>query len=247
MLERTKKFLATLCLFATCLGGFASQGAAQSTIRPRGSDWSGLYIGVQAGYGLGTVEVLEDPDGAPVYNGAGNTWDYDTTGFLGGVHAGLNWESNALILGIEVSGGYLALEGDAADPASTLLDTIAITGDGFYADVTGKIGFAPYRTLFYIKGGLAIADLNLSVEDNCDSGGCGTTLITAVDDGTQEGWTMGAGIGYVFASGMSLRLEYNWYDFSDVVVTGVSSDLDTHIWYHDASFQTVTVGLSYFF
>ena len=244
MLDRTKNFLAALCLFTVCLGGFTSQAAAQSTIRPRGSDWSGLYIGVQAGYGLGTVEVLEDPNGAPAYNGAGNTWDYDTKGFLGGVHAGLNWESNALILGIEVSGGYLALDGDAADPVSS--DTIAMSGDGFYADITGKIGFAPDRTLYYIKGGLALADLGLSVEDNCDTGGCGLGLITAVDDGTQEGWTMGAGIGYVFASGMSLRLEYAWYDFSDVTVTGAVG-VDTHTWIHDASFQTVTLGLSYFF
>lgn len=245
MLDRLKRITGALCLFAACLGGFASQGAAQSTLKPRSSDWSGLYIGVQAGYGLGTIEVLEDPNGAPVYNGAGNTWDYDTTGFLGGVHAGLNWESNALILGIEVSGGYLAVEGDAADPDSA--DTIAIAGNGFYADVTGKIGFAPDRMLYYMKGGLALADLDLSVEDTCNTGPCGTGLIIAVDDGTQEGWTAGAGIGYVFESGMSLRLEYNWYDFSDVVVTGVSSDDNTHTWYHDASFQTVTMGLSYIF
>ena len=38
-----------------------------------------------------------------------------------------------------------------------------MTGNGFYADVTGKIGFAPDRTLYYIKGGLALADLSLSV------------------------------------------------------------------------------------
>lgn len=247
MTDRKKAFIAAPYVLAICLAGFAAPAAAQAPIQPRSSDWSGLYIGAQAGYAWGAVDVLEDPYGAPDYNGAGNVWDYDTDGFLGGVHAGLNWESNALILGIELSGGYVKLDGDGADPASPSQDTVAMSGEGFYGDVTGKIGFAPDRALYYLKGGLALADFDLTVRDDCSAGPCGALLITAEDDGAEAGWTMGAGIGYVFESGMALRLEYAWYQFDDLVVTGVSSAANTHVWYHDVSFQTVTLGMSYFF
>lgn len=233
-----------IAIFTAALAGASIPAAAEFS--PTTSPWGGFYIGVQGGYGWGKTDVVEDPANPVAYNGAGNAWSYDTEGMLGGVHAGLDWESYALILGIEASLGYLSVEGDAPDPASGGLDTIALGGKGYYADITGRIGFAPDNMLYYMKGGLALADLGLKVEDTCTAGACGATTIAAADDGLQDGWTMGVGIAYAFSSGLSARLEYAYYDFGEIAVTGTSGG-STYSWDQEVNFHAVTAGLSFMF
>ncbi len=233
-----------IAIFAAALTGASIPAAAE--FNPATPPWGGFYVGVQGGYGWGKTDAIEDPANPVAYNGAGNTWSYDTEGMLGGVHAGLDWESYSLILGIEVSLGYLAIEGEAPDPASAGLDTVALGGKGYYADITGRVGFAPDNTLYYMKGGLALADLGLEVEDNCTAGSCGLETIAAADDGLQDGWTMGVGIAYAFSSGLSARLEYAYYDFGDIEVVGTSGG-NTYSWDQEVNFHAVTAGLSFMF
>lgn len=238
------RFVFGIGIFTAVLAGASIPAAAEFT--PTTSPWGGFYIGVQGGYGWGKTDVVEDPANPLAYNGAGNAWSYDSEGMLGGVHVGLDWESYALILGIEASLGYLAIEGEAPDPASPGLDTIALSGSGYYADITGRIGFAPGDTLYYMKGGVAFADLGLKVEDTCTAGACSATTIAAVDDGVQDGWTMGVGIAYAFSSGLSARLEYAYYDFGEIAVVGTSGG-NTYSWDQEVNFHAVTAGLSYKF
>ena len=231
-------------MFAVALAGMSAPATAEFT--PTTSPWGGFYVGVQGGYGWGKTDVVEDPANPVAYNGAGNGWSYDAEGMLGGVHVGLDWESYALILGIEASLGYLAVEGEAPDPASPGLDTVALGGRGYYADITGRIGFAPDNTLYYMKGGLALADLGLEIEDTCSGGSCSLTTITATDDGLQDGWTMGVGIAYAFSSGLSARLEYAYYDFGEIAVVGTSGGT-SYSWDQEVNFHAVTAGLSFMF
>lgn len=233
-----------IAIFTAALAGASIPAAAEFT--PTTSPWGGFYIGVQGGYGWGKTDIVEDPANPVAYNGAGNAWDYDAKGMLGGVHAGLDWESYALILGIEASLGYLSVEGEAPDPASTGLDTIALGGNGYYVDITGRIGFAPDSMLYYMKAGVAFADLGLEVEDTCGGAGCGATTIAAADDGVRDGWTLGVGIGHAFSPNISARLEYAYYDFGEIAVVGISGG-NTYSWDQEVNFHAVTAGLSYKF
>lgn len=233
-----------IAIFAAALAGASAPATAEFT--PTVSPWGGFYVGLQGGYGWGKTGVVEDPANAVPYNGAGNGWSYDTEGTLGGVHVGLDWESYALVMGIEASLGFLSIEGEAPDPGSTGQDTVAIGGSGYYADITGRIGFAPDNSLYYMKGGLALADLGLEIKDSCSTVGCSGTTIAAADDGLQEGWTMGVGIGYAFSSSLSARLEYAYYDFGEIAVVGTSG-ANSYSWDQEVNFHTVTAGLSFMF
>lgn len=231
---------------AVTFAGTATHAAGQTMFRPTLSPWEGFYLGVHGGYGWGDSDVLEDPANPAPYNGAGNAWSYDTDGFLAGIHAGLNWESYRLVMGIEASLGYMAVEGDGPDPASPGLDTVAIQGTGIYTDVTGRIGFAPDNMLYYMKGGAVFADLDWSVEDTCTVAPCGPTTINAGNDGVELGWTAGVGIAWAFTQNTSLRLEYAYYDFGDIDVSGRSGG-NLFSWQQDMRLHTVNVGLSFMF
>ena len=240
------RLMAGFALLAAALGGAPDKAAAQAGFRPSLSPWEGVYLGVHAGYGWGNNDVVEDPANPFPYNGAGNSWSFDTAGALGGIHAGLNWESYGLVMGLETSFGYLAVEGDAPDPASAGLDTVAMQGDGTYADITARIGFAPGNMLYYMEAGAAFADLDWSVEDDCNTGACGGTTINAGNDGIESGWTAGVGIAYAFSQHASLRLEYAYYDLGEIAVTGTSG-VNTYGWTQDVTLHTVAAGLSFLF
>lgn len=238
--------LLALATIVAAVTGLAPVSAAQAEFEPTLSPWGGIYVGIQGGYGLGNTDTTEDPGNAVAYNGAGNNWNTDTDGYLAGLHVGLNWESYALVMGIEASLGYLSVEGEAADPGSGGKDTLAVTGAGTYADVVARIGFAPGNMLYYMKGGVAFADLDLSVVDNCTAGACGATTISARNDGILNGWTAGVGIGYAVTKNLHARLEYAYFDFDSVAVSGNSGG-NSYNWDQELEFHTLTAGLSIMF
>lgn len=246
MRYHSKQFL-TCAALAAAVFAATPDAAGQAVFRPTLSPWEGFYLGIHGGYGWGNNDVLEDPANPAPYNAAGNSWSHDTDGFLGGVHAGLNWESYRLLMGLEASFGYMAAEGDAPDPNSLGLDTVAMQGSGYYGDVTGRIGFAPDNMLYYLKGGVAFADLDWSVEDVCTTAPpCNSSAINASNDGVESGWTAGTGIAWAFSQHASLRLEYAYYDLGDIDVTGVSGGSSFN-WKQDVTLHTVTAGLSFMF
>jgi outer membrane immunogenic protein len=241
------RFLAGLVVLAAAFGGAALDAAAQTQFRPSVSPWEGFYLGVHGGYGWGDIDVVEDPANAPPYVGAGNAWGFDADGAIGGAHLGLNWESYGLVMGIEAEFGYMAIEGDAPDPASLGLDTIAAQGDGYYGDATIRIAFAPGNMLYHMEGGVAFADLGWSVEDDCSTAlPCGPETVSAVSDGTETGWTAGVGIAYAFWQHASLRLDYAYMDFGTVRMTGTDAG-NSYSWEQDVRLHTVTAGLTFMF
>lgn len=240
------RLMAGVVLAAGVLGASAVDAAAQSRLRFTPSPWDGFYLGVHAGYGWGDNDAVEDPGNPVAYNGAGNSWGYSVDGALAGVHAGLNWESNRLVMGVEASFGYLAIEGDAPDPGSPGLDTVAAQGDGLYGDVTGRIGFAPGNMLYYMEGGVAFAALDWSVKDSCTTGACNATTVNAVNDDLESGWTAGVGIAWAFTQHTSLRVEYAYYDFGETRMAG-SSGANTFRWEQDITLHTVAAGVSFMF
>jgi outer membrane immunogenic protein len=112
--------------------------------------------------------------------------------FIGGGTLGCNWQpvGSPFVLGIEGEAGYMKLEGAAFDPlrSPTLR---AATPDVFatgkvgdwYGMITGRLGYAWDRTLFYVKGGAAFVQVHGSVVDNCQTTptGCGNWVITTRD------------------------------------------------------------------
>jgi outer membrane immunogenic protein len=237
-------FISAIAIFAAALAGASLPATAE--FRPTPSAWDGLYIGVHGGMGWANLDVAENPDNPFAYNGASDGWNYRPEGYLAGVHGGLNWESYRLLLGVEARYGQIVIEDNAADPASAGADTVSSVANGYYADVSGRIGFAPDEYLYYIRGGAAWADLDIAVTDSCGAGPCSTATIATEAGGAQNGWVIGGGFAYALTTHLSLRLDYSYYDFGEVTVSGDSGG-DLYGWTHELTVQMATVGVSYNF
>ncbi len=170
--------------------------------------WTGFYVGGQIGYAWG--------EHAGRVTTAGGTFlgneKVKSNGFLGGVHAGYNMQSGAFVYGLEADIEASNVRGSTA--------LILSPGDfgkariGTQGSIRGRLGFAADRALFYVTGGLAIADINTKVINGA-----------AVDSfsNTRYGWTLGAGVEYALTNNWSVRGEYRYTDFGKQNNTLVAS------------------------
>ena len=109
-----------LCGVAACVMTLISAQTAQAQMGP----WTGLYLGVNAGYGWG---VDSNPS---------------TDGFLAGMYAGYNWQFGSAVLGVEGDYSFASLESGAANAAmGSVVDIDAIWS------LRTRLGFTPTNNL----------------------------------------------------------------------------------------------------
>lgn len=182
-----KRFVTCGC--AALLMGSAAYAADVEAPAPY--DWSGLYVGLHAGYLWGDVDVEEDDD--PIATGG------SIDGFVGGALAGFNFELDPLVLGIEGDFGFTDVDGDGRvqPPEPDFSYDL-----NWNAHVRARAGFAFDRALIFVAGGLAIADLDIDEDQGA----------TAIGD-TYYGFTIGGGIDYAFTDELIGRIEYLHDDY----------------------------------
>lgn len=100
--------------------------------------WTGLYVGLQAGYAWDRVGVNNAFAAVPV--------NVSRNGFVGGAHVGYLYQTGPAVFGLE------------ADVEGT-----TIKNSGLRASLRGRLGLAMDRTLFYVTGGGALANQNYTV------------------------------------------------------------------------------------
>ena len=103
--------------------------------------------------------------------------------------------------------------------------------------VTGRLGYSFGPALLYAKGGYAFKD-----SDNVLV--AGSPFGVATTGNTRDGYTVGAGLEYMFAPNWSAKIEYQYYNFgsttflSPVALAGARFNDDEH---------TVKAGMNYRF
>jgi len=188
---------------------------------PAAFNWTGFYLGVHAG------AAILDGD----YSALGlDVGDDSSTGFIGGVQAGYNWQFDSLVIGAQTDFAYTSAKISAWDNTVTA----GTSGENkleWLGSTTARVGYAVDNFLLYGKGGVAYGQSEVKLSDS----------IGSIDDSKWHvGWTLGAGAEYAFTQNITGLIEYNYVDlgsedyFDDVI----SADLTTHI---------VKVGLNYKF
>jgi outer membrane immunogenic protein len=173
-------------------------------------NWTGFYIGGHVGYALlegRNTQVAAPP---PLLFPNGTVTPGDSSGILGGLQIGYNYQMNNLVLGIEADGSIADTRISVTTP-SPLIPGAIVTGTtraNWYATLTGRLGFAANNWLFYAKGGLAAADFKFGGSANIPP----AFVVNGISD-TRFGWTIGAGVEYAFSRNWSAKLEYNYMDF----------------------------------
>ena len=163
--------------------------------RRRSTTGTGSISAATLGWAFGDASVTYNPTGA--------TWDVGKNGFLGGVQAGVNWQTGAFVFGIE--GEFDWINGKSS--RSLLVGPAAgLWGDGgttWMATIAGRAGIAVDNVLWYAKGGAGWVENTATIYN-----GNGTTLWTGSN--TPVGWLIGAGVEVGLAPNWTAKLEYQY-------------------------------------
>ncbi|MDA9421243.1 MULTISPECIES: outer membrane protein [Bradyrhizobium] len=167
-------------------------------------NWSGFYLGVHGGW------IESDPRfdfvGVGHYNTLpGQSFGLKADGFMVGGHAGYNWQIDKFVLGIEGSGSYTDISTNAISPFFPASDTFHAKMR-WMATVTPRLGVTTGPVLFYVKGGVAFADLWTRIEDTFDYNERSETRV---------GWTVGGGLEWMATPNWIVGVEGNYYDFGN--------------------------------
>lgn len=197
-------------------------------------DWTGFYVGVNAGYGGGDAAhpfVLTVPDGGGGFDDAlTGSANITAGGFLGGVQAGFNYQMDQFVFGIEadVQGSNIAgvvdvsvtdTMGFIGAPGDTL-NISAGTRLDWLATIRPRLGYAHDRFLVYVTGGLAYGATTSFVDVNVNGG---APMFGGDARRNTWGWTAGAGLEYALTDNVSFKTEYLYTDLAAVNV--ISEDL----------------------
>lgn len=195
--------------------------------------WTGCYIGGHVGYGWGD-KSWTDPIIAPGFEFAHTKPD----GFVGGGQIGCDYQTGPWVFGIEGQATWTDLSASSPDLLSAT-GTIATSKIDALGTITGRVGYAFDRSLWYVKGGAAWARDKYSGADLIGP------LYSASE--TRWGWTIGGGWEYAFAPNWSFKVEYNFMDFGDKNTTFTNFAGATFPFQIDQQVQTVLVGINYRF
>lgn len=184
--------------------------------------WTGFYLGANLGAARLRSSVSDDvaadlATGLPPWIGAGvgGSASADTTGIIGGLQAGYNWQWTSLVVGIEGDISFASLDRTVTGLSrfSGGIDTYRSRLEAL-GTVRGRIGWAFDRVLVYGTGGAAFASLKNEYTDPPSVIG-----FISAPSSSVTGWTAGGGIEYAFTDHWTAKAEYLHVGFPDRSVT----------------------------
>ncbi|MDE2383378.1 MAG: porin family protein [Alphaproteobacteria bacterium] len=162
---------------------------------PAAFDWSGGYLGIDFGAALNSSQWSSPTNSYLPFNTNGSG------AALGGVLGYRRQMENNVVIGAEVSGDWVGVDGEANCVTFT---PTCITKQDFLGLGQVNIGLAQGRAHVYISGGAALGDYHYSEI---------TSLNQAWDGGMRLGWTAGAGFDYAINDKWLAGVRWNYYDF----------------------------------
>lgn len=219
-------------IVGAALGVLATPAFAADMIAPAATyDWSGPYLGVQAGYGWGRDHIHDSNRFDPSDSDYSDHFSMD--GALGGVFAGYNFQHGNLVFGAEADAEISDVKGDNDWPFGDK-STAKISAQG---SLRARLGYAFDNSLVYVTGGVAIGNIKTAYFDGAD-----------VDSysRTRAGWTLGIGAEHAFTPNWIGRVEYRYTDFGSVTDWTRTTDPNWNE-HNDITQNAVRIGLAYKF
>jgi outer membrane immunogenic protein len=185
-------------------------------------NWTGFYIGGHLGGAFAGDNSLTGSNGR----------------FLGGVQGGADYQfAPSWVIGVEAQYSWLA-----SNNSGRLfpLGTLVTSNNDQLGSVTGRLGYTWGPALLYAKGGFAWKDGN-----NLGVSRGGVPVAFTTDGNHRDGYTVGAGLEYMFAPSWSAKVEYQYYNFGSTTFTSGPADI-VGVRFHDDE-HTVKAGVNYRF
>jgi outer membrane immunogenic protein len=187
--------------------------------------WTGFYIGGHVGAGWGDKKWSDWFDPINELGTVGPDASYKVNGPLAGGQIGYNFQSGWTVFGIEADASWTDIKGNGNNDPFVFpgiksgfgcldLNGACTSKIEALGTITGRLGVAVDRVLFYAKGGAAWVQERHTVRA-FDLSAPNDPLFnfTSTTSQTRWGWTAGAGIEYAFTNSWSAKVEYNYLDF----------------------------------
>ncbi len=245
--------------FAVTVAFIALSSISASAAGPRPSlnapvidptyDWSGFYIGANAGYGWARnehedIHIDGDKDaGFWTDKSFGRTQAVNPSGATYGGQIGYNWQVMSWVFGLEGQFNGANLKRTDISIFFPESDFLSAKIDSF-GTITARVGYAFDNWLPYIKGGYAAAHLETKNSD---------IFNRYLDHSAwRSGYVVGAGLEYAFATNWVLGIEYNYMDFggksfSGAIIRSDGTPFNKETFDDKLKLSTVTARLSYKF
>ncbi|THD71137.1 MAG: porin family protein [Bradyrhizobium sp.] len=185
-------------------------------------NWTGFYIGGHVGGAFAGDNSLLG----------------SSARFLGGLQGGADYQfATNWVVGAEAQYSWLNGNNNGVlFPGGTLVTTKADQ----LGSVTGRFGYTWGPALLYAKGGYAWRDNN-----NLGVSVGGVPVAFATTGNRQDGYTVGAGLEYMFAPNWSAKAEYQYYNFGSTTFTAGTPEIIGARLRDDE--HTVKLGINYRF
>ncbi len=233
-----RKLAIGACIGCAILAGALPVRAADRT------DWSGFYVGLNAGVGWGETKYRSINDvplftaftlgtfNIPASNGTVRSTKGDDTNALGGGQFGFNWQAGNVIFGAEADYDGTALRESAVGAGIANGDTNNVRSNyqtvnakyfadtNWLASLRGRLGFKQDSLMVYATGGVAFANATLDTSFVEVNGGniipANVVSILTTKGGSKihTGWTIGAGGEWAINTAWSVAAEYRFSDFA---------------------------------
>jgi outer membrane immunogenic protein len=186
-------------------------------------NWTGFYIGGNVGGAFAGNSSLDGNGGR----------------FMGGVQGGFDYQfAPNWVIGAEAQYDWLANKNNGVlFPGGTLVTA----KNNQLGSATGRFGYTWGPALLYAKGGFAWRDNNNIGVVNA----AGLPVPFATSGNRKDGYTVGAGLEYMFAPNWSAKAEYQYYNFGNTTFTTGPADIVGTRFRDDE--HTVKVGVNYRF
>jgi outer membrane immunogenic protein len=209
-------------------------------------DWTGFYLGVNAGLAGGDFDYDLDYDFLRDYDpqfsanedysayGRGD-FSLDSSGLLAGGQIGYNWQADQFVFGAEADFQWTGLEGDLdgnielGSSLDTPFDPLgASVSAGSEVDWFGTLRLRAGwlitdQFLAYATGGAAYGKVKSSYSVSAYAGDLGGISFSDSTSETDWGWTLGAGAEYRINEAWSFKAEYLYVDLGSQTLLNESS------------------------
>ena len=188
-------------------------------------NWTGFYIGAHVGGAFW--------DDWTVVGGTGGSND---ASWIAGGQVGFDFQfANSWVIGFEANYSFTD-----SDTTVTFAGPLTLTQEtrGLFS-ATGRFGFTWGPGLIYAKGGYAVRD-----SDTTFVSAVAPVAFTFAND-SDDGYTIGGGLEYMFAPNWSGKIEYQYYDFDSTTFATPAVLLAAGSF--DQQIHTIKLGLNYRF
>ncbi|UZE50041.1 outer membrane protein [Rhodopseudomonas sp. P2A-2r] len=176
-------------------------------------DWSGFYLGVNAGVGVG-----RDLTRLSIPARSSEQTHLSPFGAIGGIQAGYNWQIKNWVLGLEADIQGAGQQDDACLFVCSATNRVQLDRKlDWFGTVRGRIGYTTGPVLGYFTGGFAYGNVKTSIVETATPatfGGLAPAVSTGtfVNEQVRTGYAIGSGVEAALGGNWTGKLEYLYLD-----------------------------------